>query len=153
MKQSLVALFCGFLFAIGLGLSSMTQPSKVLSFLDITGSWDPSLIFVMAGAISVYSITFFITKKNPVTQTKVTPSLVIGSALFGIGWGLSGLCPGPMLTSLITFRMQVWVFFMSLLFGIFIYIKLKAAMANMSKSSTSVTVDMGKLNTVPKQAH
>lgn len=112
---------CGFLFAIGLGLSGMTQPSKVLAFLDITGNWDPSLIFVMVGAISVHSAAYFLSKRKVATKTEITPALVIGAALFGIGWGLLGFCPGPLLVSLVTFKLQAWVFFVSLLVGMGIF--------------------------------
>lgn len=121
MKQNLIAMLSGLLFAIGLGISGMTQPTKVIGFLDLFGEWDPSLLFVMVGAISVYSIVFLVTKKNPVTKTKVTLSLVIGSALFGVGWGLVGFCPGPVIASLITLHLQPWIFFISLLLGIFIF--------------------------------
>ncbi|WER50297.1 YeeE/YedE family protein [Cupriavidus sp. WKF15] len=107
---AITALLAGLLFGIGLMVSGMANPDKVQGFLDLAGIWDPSLAFVMAGAIAVGSLAFLIAKRRkrsflglpvqlPATTT-VTLRLVLGSTAFGIGWGLAGFCPGPALVAL-----------------------------------------------------
>jgi uncharacterized membrane protein YedE/YeeE len=107
---NIVAFACGVLFALGLGIGGMTQPSRVLAFLDVAGDWDPRLAFVMLGAIAVYAPVYRLARRRPhpilatsyqlPARTEVDRPLVTGAALFGVGWGLAGLCPGPALTSL-----------------------------------------------------
>lgn len=131
MKNILSAWLVGFLFALGLGISGMTQPLKVIGFLDLFGSWDPSLMFVMVGAILVHLILYWAIRKRsaPVfsmrwhvpEKTKITKSLIIGSLLFGIGWGLAGYCPGPALTSLASFQSRAFLFVGSMILGMFIF--------------------------------
>ncbi len=131
MKNKLTALFVGFIFSIGLGISGMTQPQKIIGFLDFSGNWDPSLIFVMIGAISFHSLAYkFIRKqKFPLfskqwcvpEQKEITPALIIGSILFGIGWGLAGYCPGPALTSLATLEIKPFLFVLSMLTGMILF--------------------------------
>ena len=84
----------GCIFGVGLIVSGMFNPQKVLSFLDIFGNWDPSLIFVMVGAISI-TATYFILIKNKSIKQNTDKKLLVGSSIFGIGWGLVGVCPGP----------------------------------------------------------
>lgn len=110
MKAVLAAFAAGLVFAIGLALAGMTQPGKVVAFLDLFGRWDPSLAFVMGGAIAVYAVAYRLIRRRatPVldptfhlpTKTRIEPRLMTGAALFGIGWGIAGYCPGPALTSL-----------------------------------------------------
>ncbi|WP_409477272.1 DUF6691 family protein [Pseudobdellovibrio sp. HCB154] len=131
MKNSLAALVVGFVFAIGLGLSGMTQPQKVIGFLDLFGNWDPSLIFVMAGAIVVHFITYKIIRKrkSPLlspdwhvpTKKEITPALMLGSFIFGVGWALGGFCPGPAITSLASFDKTPALFVTSMLVGMFLF--------------------------------
>jgi uncharacterized membrane protein YedE/YeeE len=95
----------GLLFAIGLGLAGMTLPAKVIAFLDVAGRWDPSLAFVMGGAVLVYLPALqWLRRSGRIRSLRaeepIDRSLVLGAALFGVGWGLSGLCPGPALVSL-----------------------------------------------------
>jgi uncharacterized protein len=110
MKQ-LFALLSGLIFGIGLILGGMADPAKVLNFLDIFGTWDPSLAFVMGGAIAVTapgfallthtrSMPFFDREFRIPTRSDLDPRLVSGAAIFGVGWGLGGFCPGPALTAL-----------------------------------------------------
>ena len=109
LVSRLVALISGTLFGLGLSVAQMIDPAKVVNFLDITGRWDPSLAFVMAGALAVNLVaTPLILKRNkPVCDTlfrtplkeQIDRRLILGAALFGIGWGLAGYCPGPMITS------------------------------------------------------
>lgn len=109
MKAKLTALGAGALFAVGLAISGMTLPSKVTGFLDVAGAWDASLAFVMMGAIAVHfvaqrlvrkrSAPLFDTKFHLPTRKDIDGRLVAGAALFGIGWGLGGYCPGPGLVS------------------------------------------------------
>lgn len=127
MKNAIAAFVVGLVFALGLTLSGMTQPQKVVGFLNLFGDWDPSLIFVMAGAIGVHFITYKLIRrrKSPLlagnwhvpTKTQITPSLVFGSILFGIGWGLGGFCPGPAVTSLASFESRPFLFVISMLLG------------------------------------
>ncbi len=121
----------GLLFAAGLGLSSMTQPQKIISFLDVTGAWDPSLMFVMGGALAIHLVTFrLITKrKSPLfdvafqipNRSEIDLRLLGGSALFGIGWGLSGYCPGPAVVSLTSLHLPMISFFASMLAGMLLF--------------------------------
>ncbi|MBP0593463.1 YeeE/YedE family protein [Paraburkholderia sp. LEh10] len=104
------ALLAGLLFGVGLMVSGMANPAKVLGFLDLAGRWDPSLAFVMAGAVAVGSLAFFAARRldrsylglpmQLPASTTITARLVLGSAVFGIGWGLAGFCPGPALVAL-----------------------------------------------------
>lgn len=105
MKRNLASLLAGLLFGFGLALSGMTHPQKVLGFLDIAGVWDASLLFVLGGAVGVTLVSFrFILRLNkPVLaerfviteETHIDRQIILGATLFGIGWGISGYCPGP----------------------------------------------------------
>ena len=116
----LASLLCGLVFGAGLLISGMLQPTKVLAFLDIFGAWDPSLVVVMAAALAVSAPGFVLARRQarPVlaedcswpTREGLDQQLVVGSAMFGIGWGLVGLCPGPALESLATLSPDVLVF-------------------------------------------
>jgi uncharacterized membrane protein YedE/YeeE len=127
MQRASAAFLAGLVFGLGLVVSHMIDPAKVLAFLDIAGSWDPSLAFVMIGAIPVAAIGFRATRarRAPVldiefhgpTRTRIDGTLVIGSTLFGIGWGLVGYCPGPALASLALGRWQSFVFVGAMLVG------------------------------------
>jgi uncharacterized protein len=127
MNELFSAYLGGLIFAIGLGVSGMTDANKVIDFLNLAGEWDPSLAFVMVGAISVHFILnrFILRKKSPIfaqrfyipTRRDITAQLIIGSAFFGIGWGLSGFCPGPGLVSMIGSGYPAFTFVIFMLFG------------------------------------
>ncbi len=127
----LVALFAGLLFGVGLILSGMVNPAKVLGFLDLAGAWDPSLALVMLGAIAVAFPAFQLARRRerswlggPMqlpTKRRLDRRLVLGSLLFGIGWGLAGFCPGPALTLLLSGRPQVLLFVVFLLLGMALF--------------------------------
>lgn len=131
MKNALAALVVGFIFAMGLGLSGMTQPQKVIGFLDLFGQWDPSLIFVMVGAILVHFVTYKLIRKksSPLlsshwhvpTKKEITPALLTGSFIFGIGWALGGFCPGPAITSVASFNKMPVIFVVSMLVGMLLF--------------------------------
>lgn len=127
MKPVISALIAGLLFAAGLGISGMANPAKVLGFLDVAGAWDPSLMFVMVGALAVYAPSSRLIRRRaaplfapffaPLAKTRVDPPLIIGSSLFGIGWGLSGYCPGPALTNVTTGASEVLLFVGAMIVG------------------------------------
>ncbi len=131
VKTSFVSFLVGFIFALGLGLSGMTQPAKVVGFLDLFGNWDPSLMFVMIGAIGVHAVTYWFTRHRPSpllaekwhvpTKKDLTPALMIGALLFGVGWGLAGYCPGPAVASLASFETRPVIFVVSMLVGMFLF--------------------------------
>lgn len=131
MNKSLVSFISGLIFSIGLGLSGMLQPTKIVGFLDLFGNWDPSLIFVMAGAIIVHALAYFFIKKkeSPLlspkfflpSKTKIDRQLLLGAGLFGIGWGISGFCPGPGLVSLASGELASLIFVASMLIGMFAF--------------------------------
>jgi len=123
----LTTLFAGLLFGTGLILSGMANPKKVQNFLDIFGSWDPSLAFVMGGAILVTAPGFWLVQKRTSpffhdvfqlpARNDIDARLVTGAAIFGVGWGLGGLCPGPAVTSLLFFTPGVLIFVLAMLVG------------------------------------
>ncbi len=100
MRAYTVAAVCGLLFGLGLTVSQMIDPNKVLGFLDIAGDWDPSLILVMAGAIPLAAVGYWAGGRVAPARSAIDKRLVIGAGLFGIGWGLVGFCPGPALAAL-----------------------------------------------------
>jgi len=120
MLRVIASFGCGLLFAIGLLISGMTDPRKILGFLDLFGASDPTLAFVMAGAVAVTGLGFALARRRitPIlaersvlpTQAGITARLLIGSGLFGIGWGLVGLCPGPALVNLAGLNVPVILF-------------------------------------------
>jgi uncharacterized membrane protein YedE/YeeE len=121
----------GVLFGLGLIISGMTNPAKILAFLDIAGAWDPSLIFVMGGAVLVGLIAFYLAKNRTQsflggamhipTRRDIDRPLIIGSALFGVGWGLAGFCPGPALVSLGSGELKALVFVVAMLGGMLLF--------------------------------
>ncbi len=133
MKLNISACASGFIFGMGLILGQMINPVKVLAFLDVAGQWDPTLALVMAGALITYSflrqIINLYRKKNTnnepkgsiIPKAKIDAKLIIGSALFGIGWGLSGLCPGPALLGLTSGLLGSYVFVVTLFIGFFVF--------------------------------
>ena len=132
--SKLVSLFCGIIFGIGLVISQMINPAKVLGFLNLFGEWDPSLAFVMIGALIVSSPLFHLlkNKEKPIFSTSFSISenkeidkrLIIGSILFGAGWGLVGLCPGPAISSLALFNVSSVTFVFSMFIGFYIASKI-----------------------------
>jgi uncharacterized protein len=126
MKTALAAAL-GMLFALGLGVSGMTDPSRVLAFLDLGGRWDPSLLWVMAAAVGVYLVSYplVLHRSAPLLDARfhlprrrsIDAKLLGGAALFGIGWGIAGLCPGPAVVSLASLEPMPLLFFAALLVG------------------------------------
>jgi len=129
--HSVFALLSGIVFGLGLILAGMSNPRKVLSFLDITGLCDPSLIFVMAGAIGVGIVAFTIAKKRTKallgdvmhmpTKQDIDRKVIVGGLVFGIGWGIAGICPGPALVLLGAGSKQGVIFLIAMLIGIVLY--------------------------------
>ncbi|HQT83336.1 MAG: hypothetical protein B7Z58_00550 [Acidiphilium sp. 37-64-53] len=130
MRRTLVAFLAGLIFGAGLLVSRMADPAKVLNFLDLTAHWDPSLAFVMAGGVVVASLAFAVARRrsHPWFGTQfptlpyggITARLVIGAGLFGIGWGLVGLCPGPALVALAIHPLRVAPFVIAMIAGLWI---------------------------------
>ncbi len=128
---ALSALLSGLVFGLGLIVSGMANPAKVLGFLDLAGTWDPSLALVMAGAILVGFFAFLIAKRRPLsfigadmklpTASAIDPRLLTGSALFGAGWGIAGFCPGPGLVALGMGEPKAMVFVASMLVGMLVF--------------------------------
>lgn len=128
--NKLISLISGTIFGIGLVVSQMINPEKVLGFLDLFGSWDPSLAFVMIGALIVSSPLFHLikNKEKPLFSEKfnysnnkeINNKLVIGSALFGAGWGLGGLCPGPAISSIALLNINSIIFVVAMFIGFYL---------------------------------
>jgi uncharacterized membrane protein YedE/YeeE len=126
-QQTVVVVISGLLFGLGLGFSQMIDPEKVIGFLDLAGNWDPTLAFVMGGAVLVTATTFRFILKRPTpiltgkfyvpTRQDIDKPLLIGSALFGIGWGIGGYCPGPAITSLVLGALNPLLFVVAMIAG------------------------------------
>ncbi len=120
-------LLAGAIFGAGLTLSDMVNPARVLNFLDVAGSWDPTLIFVMAGGLAVTTLGYklIFRRRSPLvddrfhlpTQRQIDLPLVGGSALFGVGWGLAGICPGPAIADLVTLDPKILLFIAAMMTG------------------------------------
>jgi uncharacterized protein len=131
LQRNLVALGCGLLFAAGLGIAGMTDPRRVVAFLDVTGAWDPSLALVMVGAIAVNAAAFRWVLRAPAPllatrfrithKRRVDAQLVGGAALFGVGWGLSGYCPGPALVAMASLNVDTLLFGSAMLAGMAVH--------------------------------
>jgi uncharacterized protein len=139
IQQGAVALVSGALFGAGLAISGMTRPQKVIGFLDPFGAWDPSLAFVMMGAIGVHLLAYRLIRRRSsplLAQSFLIPTrrdidlrLIAGAGLFGIGWGLGGYCPGPAITSLTSGAAGVAVFVAAMLAGMLATARIEAAFA------------------------
>jgi uncharacterized membrane protein YedE/YeeE len=131
MNSLIAAFIAGLIFALGLGIGGMTQPAKVTAFLDIAGNWDPSLAFVMMGAILVHAVSYRLVRRRPTplfastfaipTRSDIDIRLVGGAAIFGVGWGLGGFCPGPAVTSLASGHTAVVTFVIAMLVGMYLF--------------------------------
>ncbi|MBU6418862.1 MAG: YeeE/YedE family protein [Proteobacteria bacterium] len=150
MKQTLLALLAGALFGAGLALSGMSDPAKVRGFLDIFGAWNPTLMFVMGGALIPMGIAWRIQAKlrtplaaerfNLPDTTKLDTKLIGGAVLFGIGWGVAGLCPGPAITDLALAPRSAFVFVLAMLagMGLFRIITSRSTPANEVKAPGAI---------------
>lgn len=131
MSKSAAAFFSGVVFALGLGIGGMTQPQKIIAFLDVFGAWDPSLAFVMGGALAVQIplLRYARRRSRPSPATAgvslnsgaIDGKLVAGAGIFGVGWGLGGFCPGPAVTSLANGLPQVLIFVGAMVGGMMLY--------------------------------
>jgi uncharacterized membrane protein YedE/YeeE len=129
--KNVIAFFVGFIFALGLGYSGMTQPHIVRGFLDFFGDWNIALVGVMAGAIILHAVVFALIKhrKSPLLDTQfyvptrkdIDKKLITGAALFGLGWGWAGICPGPGIVSLASGEMGIILFVISMIVGMYFF--------------------------------
>ena len=130
-KSNFIALVSGIIFSLGLIVAGMTDPSKIIAFLNITGNWDPSLGLVMGSAVMIGVVGHFIVRRshneiyhdyNHLCAVKtVDRNLVVGSGLFGVGWGLAGICPGPAITGLAFANVKFVVFVLAMVAGMLIH--------------------------------
>jgi len=149
MKQNITALVAGLLFGLGLAISQMIDPARVLGFLDVAGVWDPTLIFVLGGAVgvTVVAFRFVLRQQNPFlaltfrlpNKTEIDRPLILGSALFGIGWGISGYCPGPGITALVLGSWNSVLFVIALAVGSFLYSRFMDPTANQQSFNEPVS--------------
>jgi uncharacterized protein len=151
MNKILTSSASGILFGAGLAVAQMTNPAKVISFLDVAGSWDPSLAFVMGAALIVSGVAYQVHRtrlkaQNPIgyaalidaeALAQVDGRLVLGASLFGLGWGLAGFCPGPAIASLVTGSWSVVLFVGSMLIGMGLFELLPKKAANRNHANTS----------------
>lgn len=131
MRALVAAFTAGVVFAIGLSVAGMTLPSKVIGFLDVTGNWDPSLGFVMGGAVGVYAVAARLILRRPApileprfelpTRKDIDARLLVGAAIFGVGWGLSGYCPGPAVVGLAKGALPTAIFVGAMLLGMLLH--------------------------------
>jgi uncharacterized protein len=131
MLRTVVNLFAGALFGLGLAVSGMVSPAKIIGFLDFAGDWDPTLAFVMGGAllVTIPAFRLILRRPRPVladefdlpTKKEVDSRLLAGSAIFGIGWGLAGFCPGPAVTALASGLAPVFAFVAAMVAGMAVY--------------------------------
>lgn len=143
----LAALFAGIVFSLGLGVSGMTQPAKVIGFLDFGGAWDPSLLLVMGGAIAVYLPVWQLMKRrgkavngDPVAAPPASGldwRLLVGAAVFGVGWGLAGYCPGPAITSVAGGMVPALVFVAAMISGVVLHAALGLSEASRADPDVS----------------
>lgn len=129
--STIIAFFAGLLFATGLAMSGMTRPELIIGFLDVFGDWNGTLVFVLAGAVGTMALVYRLSRDvtrpftasqfHRPTKVSVDSKLVLGSAIFGIGWGLAGLCPGPALVSLPSLEPSIALFVGSMLLGILVF--------------------------------
>jgi uncharacterized membrane protein YedE/YeeE len=143
------AFAAGALFAVGLAVSGMTKPSKVRGFLDFGGAWDPTLLFVMGGAVAVYFVVHRLVLRRPAplfdskfylpTRKDIDARLVLGAAIFGVGWGLGGYCPGPGLASLVSGAIGPVVFVAAMVAGMWIQRSLDVAIARRESGRSAQT--------------
>jgi uncharacterized membrane protein YedE/YeeE len=146
--NAFTAFLTGLLFGIGLIVSGMTDPSKIIGFLDLTGAWDPSLALVMAGAVPVSALGFYLARKRVVTVLggllqvpeggQIDRRLLLGSVTFGVGWGLAGFCPGPALVASGAGQDKAMVFLVAMLAGMALYELAERLMRNQRRSPVSV---------------
>ncbi len=144
---ALASLLAGLVFGLGLVVSGMADPAKVLGFLDLAGSWDPSLAFVMAGAIAVAMVGFMLARRRALSllgaemrlpsSRRIDRRLVVGSLLFGVGWGIAGLCPGPGLVALGMGQPKALAFVAAMLAGMGIFELLERRKLAASRSGNS----------------
>lgn len=137
MKQIVTAFILGMMFALGLGISQMTNPVKILGFLDFFGNWDPTLLVAFVGATGTYYLFYHrilnrsfidVFQANLAPKELIKPQIFIGEVLFGIGWGMTGLCPGPAITGIASGKTLFWVFVPAMIIGMFLvkrFIKFK----------------------------
>jgi len=130
MYKNIFSLISGIVFGIGLTIGGMTNPAKVIAFLNITKNWDPSLIFVMGGAIAFVLPSFYLlrNKEKPIFASSyqipksknINQKLILGASFFGIGWGMVGLCPGPAISSIAFFQPLSILFIISMMSGFYL---------------------------------
>lgn len=131
MKQIISGLVAGALFGVGLAVSGMTDPNKVLAFLTLNQNWDPALVLVIASAVATAGVGFFLVNRRPAPlydvrfhvpeKTAVDGRLLGGSVLFGLGWGLAGFCPGPAIVAALTLDPRAWVFLPAFVVGMIVH--------------------------------
>jgi uncharacterized membrane protein YedE/YeeE len=153
MPQILVALVAGLLFGAGLTISHMVNPAKVLNFLDVAGRWDPSLAFVLAGATGTAALGFRLARRRAAplfatafqlsTARDIDRRLVIGAAIFGVGWGLVGLCPGPAIAALALEASSVALFVLAMLIGMVAFRAQAAWTASRTRSENADSGHVG----------
>jgi len=131
VKPAIVAFLCGLVFGAGLIISQMSNPAKVIGFLDITGNWDPSLALVMAGAVAVFGVLYRLALRQGTPllaprfilpeKDSLDAPLMVGALVFGVGWGLGGFCPGPAIVSAAFGDARVWAFVAAMIAAMLVY--------------------------------